>query len=207
MARFDDFLTLARPGLIQAPDRVIVNALRRSAREFFRRSQIWRETLDPVKAKPGTNVYDLSPPDGSYVEKILWMRYNDAPVQLERQVDIDQTVPSSGAPSYACLNSTEQTFTTWPTPGTNDTDSLTFGCVLVPTRAATTIPDQLADEWELAFVAGAQAELLATPGMPFLNVAAALDRRQAFESYLSDARRKQMSGGHVLLRVQPRPFF
>jgi hypothetical protein len=206
MAKYDDFVTLARPGLLQVPDRVIDNALRRSAREFFRQTQCWREVLDPVRAQGGVNEYDLGPPDGAYVEKILWMKYGDSAVAIERPVDLTAANAAVGPVTHATLNPVAQTFITWPTPRDVDTNNFTFQCVLIPTRKSTTIPDQLADEWEVAIVTGAQRELFATPGMPWLNAAKAMEAGSVFDAFVSAAKRKQMSGGHTQLRVQPRRF-
>lgn len=206
MARLDTLLTDTRPGMGAAPDAVIMKALRRASMEFFRQSQVWQEQLDDQQTQAGVDVYDLDPPSGSRVERVLWVKYDGRLLKYqarERELTA-QTASSSDPRAWATPNS-EQVLRVWPAP--DKVGTLSVFVVLVPTRDVNDIPDALLDEYQPGLIALAKADMMGnTPGMPYHDPAEASVQYNFGKDWIVRAKRKQMSGGWAPLRVQPRPF-
>jgi hypothetical protein len=207
VARFEDMLPNARAGLPAAPDIVILGALRRAAAELCRQSHVWQEQLDDQAAQPGTSVYDIDAPSGARVERIVWLKYNGRLLEcVERERELLARSPSIGPPRIWAQSTSAQTFAVWPTPGEGDTGPLTAYVTLVPLENASSLPDDIAAEYRPGLIALAKAELMAKPGMPYYNPTESLRQDAIGQDWIVRAKRKQVSGAHVLLRVQPRPF-
>lgn len=205
MAQLRDMLALARVGVHQAPDEVIVRALRRSAQKFCRESRIWRERLDDVVLDPGVDEYDLATPSDSTAEQILDARIGGRELNVRAEAAIVTFPASSGPPSDVAVKSLSNTVVVWPNPDAGS-GVLRLYVVLAPSRTATEVPDLLVNDWEVGIVAGAQAELHDMPGMPWTNPGRAAEKRSEFDAAALEARRKATSGSGALLRVRPRKF-
>lgn len=207
MARFEDMLPDARAGLPAAPDVVILGALRRAASELCRQSHVWQELLDDQPAVAGTSSYDCGAPSGARVERIVWVKYNGVLLDfVERERELLARPASTGAPRAWAASTSAQTFSVWPTPGADDTGALSAYVTLVPLESATSIPDDLAAEYRRGFIALAKADLMSKPDMPYYNPVEAGRHEAIGYDWVVRAKRKQVGGGHVPLRVQARPF-
>lgn len=206
MATFNDYLDECRPGVHSAPDVAILSALRRAAQRFCRDSRIWRERLEDIVYEPAVNEYDLPAPDGATVEEILWARSSGnvlSTCSAEAIFTAGETV--EGTPQAVALKSLSNTCLVWPTPE-GGSGTLGLYVVLAPSRTANEVPDQLADRWHDAIIAGARAELMSTIGMPWSNPQEAERQTMIFWDFVAEARREATSGRHAELRIAPHRF-
>lgn len=209
MARFEDLLPEARVALREAPDISIESALRRSAQRFCELSSIWREELDPFAWREGVALYDLEPPTGGRVERVLSIRVAGAETRMQqsRFEDIHRMSTASGRPETFALTADGLGIHFWRAPNSDHAGkAVALYVALVPTRTARELPEFLVDEWHDAVVAGAHAEMFANVGMPWFSPPMAADARGRFDAGVAKARRKQLSGNHAELRVKPRPW-
>ncbi len=201
--RFDDLLDDTRPGLSQAPDPVILAALRRAAMKFFRDSMAWVDRLDDIQTQPGVSNYDLEPPGGSRVERLIWVKHNG--IQLSGQArsrDVTAMQSTSSAPRWWALSGSQ--IEVWPTP--KEQGTLSACAALVPTRDARSIPDDLAEDYRDGIVALARADMMGNkPGMPYHSPQEASVQYKFGLEAIARAKRKQVSGNWTQMRVQPRP--
>lgn len=209
MASFEVMYPDVRAAAAQAPDRLILRALRHAATELCFASHVWREALDPIPAESGVAVYDYGAPTGSRVEKVLSLKFKGRVIDYNarpREVAmLDSTV--SGPPLSWANNPITQQFTVWPTPGVDDVGDFEAFVVLVPTDTATSLPDGIIQAYRQGIIAYAKAELLAlAPSMPWYDPNNATMQRQLGDEVTARAKRDQLSGGHVQMRVQPRRF-
>jgi hypothetical protein len=207
MARLEDMLPGARAGLPAAPDIVILGALRRAAAELCRQSHVWQEQLDDQPAVAGTSIYDCGAPSGARVERIVWVKYDGFPLScVARERELLERPAATGAPRMWAQSTSAQTFALWPTPGAGDTGALSMYVTLVPLESASSLPDDIANEYRPGLIALAKAELMAKPDMPYYNPPESIRQDAIGQDWIARAKRKQVGGAHVQLRVMPRPF-
>lgn len=208
MARLDTLLGETRAGIPGAPDPVLLRALRNGAEELCRQSQCWQEQLDPIQMQAGVFEYDLSPPAGTRVERIVWAKYNGRLMDWNvRDRDLMAQTASTGAPRAISLSPSTATFHVHPTPRENDTANVDVYAVLVPLPNATSVADHIINKYRRGIIAIAKAQLMAlSPGMPYHNPQMAAVQADIGNEWIVRAKREQHSGGHVPMRVAPRPF-
>lgn len=201
--RFDDLLDDTRPGLSQAPDAVILAALRRAAMKFFRDSMAWMDRVDDMQTQAGVSVYDLEPPSDSRIERLLWVKYNG--VQLSgqaRERDLGAMSSTDAAPRWWALVGDK--IEVWPTP--KEQGTLSAYAALVPTRTARSIPDSIGEDYRDGIIALARADMMGNkPGMPYHSPQEASIQYKFGLEAIARAKRKQVSGNWTQMRVQPRP--
>ena len=204
MARFDDFLPDARAGLPSAPDILILNALRRSAIELCRQSEVWQQTLPAFPLVPGQQQYALQAPTGSRVQRVLWAKYNGVEIGVaQRERDLLVQDSTTGPPQSFSISTSAQTLSVWPTPGTTDNLQMQLYVTLVPLPTALTLPDDLAIEYRPGIVAGAKAELMTvSPGMPYHNPPEGATQGRIAYEWIVRAKRRNHNGG-IPLRITP----
>jgi hypothetical protein len=205
VARVDDLLVDARIDLPSATDHDILRALARSAGRFFRQSGVWRERIDPVRLRAGTDVYSLAAPTaGARVERIIEARMGSVRLHVVRERDMFAAGVQNGPPSSIALRSQSDECAVWPIPRQEDvTHPILIFATIVPDPKIRTIPDALLNEWSDGIVSGAKADLMSMPALPWTNPAAAANYERRYEEEVARAKREQVSGGHAPLAVQP----
>lgn len=208
MARFDELLPDARSGLTHVPDNILLRALRRGAMELCRQSHVWRESLDPIAAESGTHTYELSPPGGTRVERIVVLKFDGKALQQERPQDLIARDEASMQPCRFALMPVSQEFRVHPTPGaTAAGKSFEVFAALSPLSNATTLPDDLLREYALGIISLAKVWLMGTsPGMPWHDLREAAVQEAIGAEWVLRAKRDQHGGGHTPLSVKLRPF-
>lgn len=210
MALFTVLLTEARPGLTGAPDVSILSALRRAAAHFCRQTGIWSDVLSPIKLRAGVYVYDFDAPLGGNVENILSLKINGVAITNHMRFQDMHALTrdaAGGLPTAFSITSDGGSLAVWPTPRTEDAGLVVDVLAsLSPARTSPELPDFMTNEWHDAIVAGAKADLMLIPEMPWSNPGAAMNCRAYFEEQVSRARKEAYSGHHAPLRVRQRPF-
>lgn len=197
---WDDFLPLITPYLPTCPDAVIKRYLAVTAVDFFVRTHLWREDIDPIYVSPGVYEYDLDAE--AYVEDLI-------SVVVDRR-EIDHTdmrlVPAeerydTGFPTKYWIHS-DNSIRLHPIPDTPVV--LKLSAVLRPSRTATSIPAWIFELWAETIVAGTVDRLASIPGKDWTDMSLAQHNRLHYEQGITAARVRDSRGvGHS---VRMRPF-
>lgn len=175
-----------------APDPLVRQALCRAARDFLRRTRVWMVWLDPVPTVAGARVaYEFVLPAESQIVRVEQASINGRPldVQSYRLRQADWTRYDDGEPAVVTRDLAEFILSGTAAAG----DEVQVQVSLMPTLAATGIPDDLADRYLEPIARGALSVLLATPDVPFykpdLAAAYGLMFEQAINTVAVDAYR------------------
>lgn len=209
MALLSELLDDVRGVAYGAPDPILLRSLRRAAQELCQYSQAWREMLPTIRLRAGVSRYQLLAPDGSHVERLVWVRVNGVQARLQMRPDELQAQPTTtGLPRAWAQASADQDLLLWPTPRTADVDvPVQALAVLALNHTGDTLPDGLVLEYGPGIVAWAKWDLLINaPEQPWHNPAAAQPHRTLADEIFARAKRAQHSGHSMPLTVQPRRF-
>lgn len=217
MATLDMLLDEARPDLYGAPDPSIERAALDAAIELCRQSHWWRADLDPIELVSGRFEYELeSPEPSSRVERVIAVSVGTCPIDAGEYGAVSALIRGGaesgdrGVPRYWSPVPSLRAIRVHPIPGDDqvaDGDTLHIRGVLVPTRRATRLPDQLVEEFFDALVAGAKERLQRIPDKPWTDPQGALWNREIFYRGIGRAKRDALSGGwRGDLYVMPPPF-
>lgn len=158
-----------------APDPLVRQALCRAAREFFRRTRIWTEWLDPVTTMAGTGLeYSFDPPPQTELLRIEQATVNGLPLKVKSFRDNANDWVRYPDGERQLVSRDLETFIL---AGTFAVDEIVQPqASLLPSLRATGIPDYLASSYLEAIAEGAKSLLLMTPGDLYKPELAALAR-------------------------------
>jgi hypothetical protein len=212
MVSYDAFLPRVLIDAYGCPEIVATQAIRDAVIEFCSRSNFIQRDHDPITVVTGISDYDLEPPTGQLVVKILkcWFKMTElspiAPDFVNSPAFYNSSIPDN-APSIATplsfTQKDERTFSIYPSSKDTVANGLTLRISLKPTRASTTCEDSIFEDYAETIAHGALARLLVSPGKAYMNVAAAGMHGAAFNTGINDARQRA-SRGHVRSGMQVR---
>lgn len=212
MVSYDAFLPRVLIDAYGCPEIVATQAIRDAVIEFCSRSNFIQRDHDPITVVTGISDYDLEPPAGQLVVKILkcWFKMTElspiAPDFVNSPAFYNSSIPDN-APSIATplsfTQKDERTFSIYPSSKDTVANGLTLRISLKPTRASTTCEDSIFEDYAETIAHGALARLLVSPGKAYMNVAAAGMHGAAFNTGINDAR-QSASRGHVRSGMQVR---
>jgi hypothetical protein len=212
MVAYDAFLPRVLIDAYGCPEIVATQAIRDAVIEFCSRSNFIQRDHDPITVVRGISDYDLEPPAGQLVVKILkcWFKMTElspiAPDFVNSPAFYNSSIPDN-APSIATplsfTQKDERTFSIYPSSKDTVANGLTLRISLKPTRASTTCEDSIFEDYAETIAHGALARLLVSPGKAYMNVAAAGMHGAAFNTGINDARQRA-SRGHVRSGMQVR---
>lgn len=181
------------------PDPVLDQEIRNSAIEFFRRTRVWTEWLEPIYTSAGVREYDLDLPSGSEVVRIEQATRNGSPLELEgfRSLGAD---PAQGPVDGPLALTSADRVTVWLSQGVSSGDRVQLRVSLKPTRSATGIGDVLFSQHRQALAEGAKHRLMRVPG-PLHKPREAEEARLLFEREIATA---SVAGWRSHTNVTPR---
>lgn len=189
---WSDFAEYARAGMGKAPDFVYTRAAKAVLRDFCSRTQAWRETLDPITVFSGMSEADMDLPTGA---------------DLVAVVSVDSGNRTLLVPGRDYLTQSSATTLTFAEPVTED-KTLTVLAALMPSRNATSLPDQLYDMYLDAISDGIIANLRSQSGQEWYDPTIAMFHQGQYSSAVARAKIGVYSGGrqNTNLSVRMRPF-
>lgn len=212
MVSYDAFLPRVLIDAYGCPEIVATQAIRDAVIEFCNRSNFIQRDHDPITVVAGINDYDLEPPAGQLVVKILkcWFKMSElspiAPDFVDSPAFYNSNIPDNAPVIATPLSFTqkdERTFSIYPSSQATVANGLTLRISLKPTRSSTTCEDSIFEDYAETITHGALARLLASPGKAYMNVAAAGMHGVAFNTGINEARQRA-SRGHVRSGMQVR---
>lgn len=199
----DEFLTLVLPFAGNAPEPLIIRAIRDSATEFCQRTRLWRDT-DTITTS-GADPEPISVPPDSILYEIASCAMDCRPLDPITLPELAKNIPDWRTADIGCGGAR------WyvaPERGTIQAVPLNSGTLLVefivkPTATAQTLPDFLLDEYGQTIADGAAGALLLMPNMAFANPqlgAGLVARFQGAIDSLSNAGTRGQQGGRTRTR-------
>ena len=206
---YESFLPEVLPFVRDAPEFVVVNAIRNACMEFCRESQYWREQLDSITVVPDQAEYDLSSQSsGAGIASIVTARIGRQLLLPKATEELDLMLGPDwrtlqGVVGYITHDS-EDTVRLVQVPAQLYTDTLEITAALVPFRSSVKVGKCIYERYAEVIAFGARARLHDTPGQPYTDEAAAKKFRMWFESGYGDARIAANKGlGRTPLVVRP----
>jgi|GEM_PF-5196043 len=183
--------TLLAEALITAPgcpETLVERALRVAAHEFYRDSESWRVTTDPMPVIKGRSSVDLDVGLDLSVVRIFWVRLDGQPLVAVSPRNLESR---TGTPrAYAA----DDAFAALQLDAAPTESYLRNGLVanvaLAPDHALLEIPDDLFNAHRNGILYGAQRMLLLMPNVPWGNPRSAQDFGLLFEAEKAKARRR-----------------
>lgn len=174
----------------EAPAPTLERLIRESAREFFAKSRVWRQTFSGA-ITAGTEAYDLNLSAGSLALTINYAKLRENGSELTYLKDAAKAYHSYEALTDASIPEAislvdDNTFQLYPVPSADDTVELRV--VLSITRSATEIDDEVVEEFEDPIVDGALARLYEIPNETWSNLQLAGYHRTKFLRATEEAR-------------------
>lgn len=180
--RFDDMLHLVEPYVPFASKDQMVDALRQSAIEFCKETQVWVYEHDPITTLADISTYDLDCPCDGQVVRIMQAFFENcemAPVSLD-------SVPKKfgynwqtreGDPRYY-LHDVPGEVIVVPRPTERTSNAITLRIAVAPTQTSDEIDTDVYNQWGETLAHGARARLHETPDQMYSDTAQA-DRNWA----------------------------
>ncbi len=203
MATLSDFYPYVLPDIPGCPEITADVALRASLIEFCEKSLIIQRDHDPITVILNKTDYDLEPPTGQLVSKVMRAWYKDTKLDPVAPDNVDAaTVYNSlfanasikKADPRQFLQKDERTITVHPVPKETAANALTLRVALKPTRKATVFDDVLYEDYAEGVAHGAKYRLLSMANKPWTNGPAAANALTLFNAAVNVARNRAARG-------------
>lgn len=177
--------------LPQCPQIVAIDAIRQAARDFCERTFAWHYTQDPVSIYPNEPEYELEPPAGAEVVRVLQAWLSDVPIPVRSTTELDRVyrtgswMTAKGSPRHV-VNLSRRVARLVPIPEERVTSGLRLRIAIKPDITATEICDEVFEQHRDAIAAGARARLQLMPSQPFSDAKQGAVDRALFEGAVAD---------------------
>lgn len=202
-ASLDDFYPYVMPDVPGCPEMTIDVALRSALIEFCEKTLLVQRDHDPITVIANTADYDLEPPTGQLVTKIMRAWYNNVmldPVAPDNVLyaEIYNTLYTGANPIKSdprnFIQKDERSITVYPMPKATATNALTLRVAYKPTRNATSFEDVLFEDYAEVIANGAKYRLMGMSGKPWTNGPGAATALALFNNGLNVARQRASRG-------------
>lgn len=209
MKALSDFRQYAHIRLCPLP--LVEEAIRQAAIEFSQMSAVLRETLAPINVVADTVTYTLvSAETDQRPLFITYIAYDGDPINVITPEAADALSdewrdPGYGTPNF-CVQFARNTLTLGSKPEAGIAGGLKVSIAVYPKETATTMHDELLDNWGQHIGHGALARLYLMPNEPWSNPELATFHLGQFRIGIHSAKiEANRSAGAAPLRVRMRP--
>lgn len=170
---YDAFLSDILPYARNCPDPTIEAAVRSTVIEICEKTDIWNVELDPINAIAEQYEYDLEPPAGALVHKILLV--TDVNGDLLTPVTsgmLEQRYPNwRNNPSRSKFYIKRDESLIWfcPAPSSAQANAFLIRAILKPTITSTSCDSWIMSDFRDAIINGAVARILQMPDKDWSN--------------------------------------
>jgi hypothetical protein len=205
MAAYEAFLSRVLPEVAGCPEVVAIQAIRDAAIEFCTRSNALQQDLDPLTAIANQSEYDLEAPAGYRVSRVMKAWFEDSELlaaapDMIRVPDAYKRSAGKAKPTFY-FQKTSATISLLDVPETTAKGAVTIRAALTPTRASTTVDDEIFELWAEEIAHGAKYRLMLVAGKPYSNTAASAIEKGLFEAGVNKAT-LQAARGYVRSSVR-----
>ena len=173
---------------------IIIDALRKTIRDFCVRTQMWQYEQPEIIPVEGQQDYILVEPKQTEICSIYDALQRTAPEPMTPRYTLPPTELKGnlaslyGRPARALMS-------VFPLPSANSTDPFIVTVSLQPTLEGMVVDKVIHERWEDTFLAGARGRLLAMLNKPWTDMNMATYNRSIYETDLYDALAEMVKGG------------
>lgn len=192
MTDLDVFLPSIMPYAPGCPEPTAHAMIIRAAREFCRRTRLWRDH-DSFEVT-GDQCSVVCVPEGAELLEIETARWNEFPLEPIAYADLEREHPSwredDGTPKF--ISQADMDSVVLAPKGESGT--LRLGLYLTPAEGAEQLPDILARHYRTTIADGALGEILMLPMQSFTNPEMAMFYAQRFAAKLDQLSTRNIKG-------------
>ena len=185
------------------PDTLIENNIRAAVVELCDKASVYQAELDPVTTVSGLFEYDLEPPSGTSVRKILWATHQGKDLEPTTTTLLEQRLPKwredSGVPEYF-IQQNSATFILAPIPSVTIVGSTIVRAVLRPTHTSTSCDNDVMNDYRDTIINGALFLLLRIPNKDWSDMKGAAVYGELFSRGVDDAERRARNADTAIHR-------
>lgn len=175
---------ISAPG---CPETIVERALRVSASEFYRDTESWRITTDPIPVIQGRREVELDVGRNLSITRIFWVRLDGKPLEAVSPRNLTDRV---GEPRGYAPDEVSETLQLDATPLTSYLrNGVVAHLAVVPDYDLTDLPDDLYAMHRNGILYGAQRQLLLMPNVPWGDLRGARVFSDLYEAEKDKARR------------------
>ena len=177
--------------------------LRNTIIDFCERTLILQRDIDNISVVKGQIDYDLDPPTGYKVCKIMkaWYLSNEliptAPDMVAAPQVYNQSMtdaPSQNGIPGGYIQKDNETFSVYPAPAESVANAITMRVALKPTRTSTSIEDFLFEDYAEVIAKGTLKRLMLQPAKTYSNNEMAVANNVMYEQGINSARQRSTRG-------------
>jgi hypothetical protein len=200
---YESLLPEILPMVPGCPDTLIENNIRAAVVELCDKASVYQAELDPVTTVSGLFEYDLEPPSGTSVRKILWATHQGKDLEPTTTTLLEQRLPKwredSGLPEYF-IQQNSATFILAPIPSVTVVGSTIIRAVLRPTHTSTACDNDVMNDYRDTIINGALFRLLRIPNKDWSDMRGAAVYGELFSRGVDDAERRARNADTAIHR-------
>ena len=192
---YESLLPEIIPMVPGCPDTLIENNIRAAVIELCEKAAVLQAELDPITTVAGAYEYDLEPPSGTVVHKIMWVVHDGKDIEpistslLEQRKQNWRDADNRGTPEYY-VKTSQSLFWMVPVPNVTKASSTIVRAQLKPTQTSTAADDELMSDYRDTSVNGALFRLLRLPSKDWTDFAGAQVYSSLFNEGITQADRR-----------------
>jgi len=197
---YEVFLPEVMPYVHDVPEIVAVQAIRNACIEFCTETHYLQESLDPITGQENVGEYDLDANDSNYkVIEIMQAYYGDQLLIPKSQEELNQIYRTSnwedlkGNPYYY-FRPRVSVVRLVTKPVTTEANKLKIKAAIAPSRASTTVDQELFEVFLEVIAHGARARLYNTPNQPYYDPKTAMEYTKRFNDEMAEVRTRVYKG-------------
>lgn len=197
---YEVFLPEVMPYVHDVPEVVAVQAIRNACIEFCTETHYLQENLDPITGQENVGDYDLDANDSNYkVVEIMQAYYGDQLLIPKAQEELNQIYRTSnwedlkGNPYYY-YRPRISVIRLVTKPVTTEANKLKIKAAIAPSRASTTVDQELFEVFLESIAHGARARLYNTPNQPYYDPRTAMEYTKRFNDEMAEVRTRVYKG-------------
>ena len=191
---YADLLPNIIPMVPGCTDTLIVSSVRSAVIELCERSEVYQKELDTLYTVPGLFDFDLEPPSGTAVEKVLSVVYEGKDLEPITPGLLEQRLPkwrdSSGEPQYY-IKLDANTLRLAPVP--NTAAKAILRAILKPTHNSSSCDSLVMNDYRDTIINGALYRLLRIPSKEWTDYSGAGVYGTLFNEGITAAERRARS--------------
>lgn len=197
---YEVFLPEVMPYVHDVPEVVAVQAIRNACIEFCTETHYLQENLDPITGQENVGDYDLDANDSNYkVVEIMQAYYGDQLLIPKAQEELNQIYRTSnwedlkGNPYYY-YRPRISVIRLVTKPVSTEANKLKVKAAIAPSRASTTVDQELFEVYLESIAHGARARLYNTPNQPYYDPKTAMEYTKRFNDEMAEVRTRVYKG-------------
>lgn len=188
------------------PEIIAERAIRAAVIELCEKTDAYQKQLDAVTVHKGIYEYDLEPPIGTNVHRIIWVTYDGKPLEPVSTGLLEQRQENwrkeTGTPEYFVKDGLEL-FNLVPVPNEVKANAVEIRVSLKPTQSATSCDDLVMTDHRDTIINGALFRLCRMPSKDWTDLGAAQIYNSLFnEGLILAERRARQADNPVAAKVR-----